>query len=310
MKKLILLGMSCVMLHTVSHAQAMGIVKENPTNFARSLHIYSEGNSGTLVNGTAGYFSGNELEVGMQYSQNFETALWLKLIVQGAVLGTVGFNYVNLNTGADASMNPDWKYNGKNDGSIGFKDVELGLQFSNYYYFGIDNNFLMKNLFMVPFQMGDMHFFTIISELDIQPFYIGTVKNTTDPSLEAPGVQNSPRLDLFSIGLEYRVKFHPMWAYATKLTLRSSGDGATVSGSTLPNIWAVDSLDAFRSNLHIRWDNTLFFNMDNGFYLWGSVRYQADRLIPHPRQTEVQQLIGKTLHDVYLRFGLGYKFDI
>ena len=311
MKKLILLGISCVMLHTLSYAQAMGIVKENPTNFARSFHIYSEGNSGTLVNGTAGYFTGNELEVGVQYSQNFETALWLKLIVQGAVLGSITPNNVNLNANkVDGSINPDWVYNGRQDAGIGFKDVELGLQFSNYYYLGIDHNFLMKNLFMVPFQFGDNHFFNIISEFEIQPFFIGTIKNPSDPDLEAEGQQTRARLQLFSIGLEYKVKFNPSWAYATKLTLRSSGETASVGGSTLGFIWEVDSLEAFRSNLHIRWDNTVYFNMDNGFYLWGSVRYQVMNLIPHPANTEGNQLMGKTLHDVYLRFGLGYKFDI
>ena len=309
MKKLILLGISCVMLHTVSHAQAMGIVKGNPTNFARSFHIYTEGNSGTLVNGTAGYFSGNELEVGIQYSQNFETALWLKLIVQGAALGSVQPNNTNLRSQElDGGINPDWQYNGMQTASIKIKDVELGLQFSNYYYLGVNHEFLIKNLFMVPFQFGDMHFLTIISELDIQPFYIGEIVNTANPT--TPGNQFKPHLDLFSIGIEYKVKFHPMWAYATKLTLRSSGYNSNVSGSTLPFLWTSDSLTAFRSNLHIRWDNTLFFNMDNGFYLWGSIRYQADRLIPHPSMTQQQDLIGKTLHDVYLRFGLGYKFDI
>ena len=311
MKKLILLGLVSLLSTGTVFAQKMEIMRETRTNFGRSLHIYSEGNSGTLVNGTAGYFSGNELEVGVQYSQNFETALWLNLIVQGAVLGTVGINNFNHNGNEiDGAINPDYTYNGRQNGGISFKDVELGLQFSHYYYLGIDHNFLMKNLFVAPFQFGGIHFFNIISELELQPFYIGTIKNPGDPSFEADGQQTRARLQLFSIGLEYKVKFHPMWAYATKLTLRSTGETSSIGGSTLPFLWDVDSLTAFRSNLHIRWDNTVYFNMDNGFYLWGSVRYQALNLIPHPANTEGNQLMGKTLHDVYLRFGLGYKFDI
>ncbi|MGL4677614.1 MAG: hypothetical protein ACRCWI_08135 [Brevinema sp.] len=306
MKKIILFSIAIFMIQGVSYTQLI----LPSTEAVRGIHIYLEGNSGTLVDNTSGYFSGNEIELGLQYYQSFTAVPWLKMIIQGAVLGSFSVNNINLNNKPDSSINSDWQYNGRNNAGIGIKDIEIGLEFASYYYFGVNHNFLLKNLFVLPFQIAGDHRITVYSELDIQPFYIGTIKNTSDPSLEASGVQNSPHLDLFSIGLEYQVNFARAWSYSTKIALRSSGASATISGSTLPNVWEVDSLTAFISNMHLRWDNTMHFKMDNGFYIWGSIRYQIDRLVPHPRQTEVQQLIGKTLHDVYLHFGLGYQFSI
>lgn len=309
MKKILLLGIIGIAIQSVSYTQTMSMFRETQTNFTRAFHIYTEGNSGTLVNNTAGYFTGNELELGMQYYQNFETATWLSIVAQFSFLGTATINQFNENAGMqDAVINPKWVYNGISTYSIGVKDIELGLEFSQFYYFGITHRFTLKNLFLVPFRVGNTHTITLYSELDIQPFFLGSMKNPLAP--DRPGTQNDPHLELFSLYLEYEVVFHPMLAFRTKIGIQSSGAGARAAGSTLPSAWELDSLDAFRANLHIRWDNTLEFRMDNGFYVWGSIRYQADRLIPHPTQIEGKELIGKTLHDVYLRFGLGFRFDL
>ena len=300
MKKLILLGISCVMLHTVSHAQENNLVKE--------LSFYLEGNSGTLLDKSTGQFTGNELELGMKYQQSFASAPWLTMVLRGSVLGSMNFNHINLNQlNADGGLNPKYQFNGYRNTSVSINRIEAGLMFDKYFYFGIQHDLQITMILGGEIELAPNHSLLLSSTVEVLPLFVGALINDADPNFEEKGSPSGYQLQEFSLLIGYKVDFASNWNFKTELDLRSNGRYFDVGTSA--HSWVPDSLEAFTANMYIRWSNTIGYEDENGLGAWAQVRYQANNIIPSNVGVLNNAVFGRTNHDIFLRFGLSYKLD-
>ena len=320
MKKLILLGISCVMLHTVSYAQ------DAPAQDRHKLGLIMEGNSGTLVKDTDGFFAGNELTIALDYGYSFANAPWLTLFTRLGFIGNMNFNNINLHTtgpdqlpGNEGNVDPLYKYNGFSSSSVGVDYFETGLVFGDYGSFsvrarngvghntGADAGMLIKMYGYYPLIVGDIHMIKFSAGLEVNPLPVGSKLDPGDPSLEAEGTQLGTAIDLLTFGMMYQVQFNPAWSVSTGLHLRTSGHKYKLANSATGDIWEADTAEAFRNNLHLRWENTVTYMYNDSFSIWGQVRYQPERIAIAEQSDSIYELT--TQHEVFLRFGMNYFFN-
>ena len=302
MKKLILLGISCVMLQTLSHTQ-----ENTEDTLYRQFLLITELNTGTIVNDTDGYLAGNELELAIEYKQNFAKASWLSWYVKGAAIGNLTVNNLNLNKFDDTIANPDldpkWRYNGVSSASLGLGYLETGLRFDKYGYIAVRHHGFIKAYAFAPIEFGGNQTFTFLGGIEAFPYVRGTKYVSPDVEMSA----TDPSISVLALGINYNILFHENWGFTTELQYRTDGRGT--ASRTGNSAWDVDSLDALKYNSYFRFDNTFTYTTsDNAFSVWFQVRYMPQYFIELP--IVLTQRRGAIQHDVYLRAGMTYAFDI
>ena len=291
MKKLILLGISCVMLHTVSHAQENNLVKE--------LSVQIEGNSGTLTSDSIGRFSNNFTELTVMYAQNFERAPWLTLFTKTLFTGKVGFSHGNLNNGEDSAINPDYIITGATTPSFGATYLDVGLNFSDYFSISLRHNLFVKAFVYYPIILPNNMKIKFTSGIETYTYLIG-IKETeiSDKGASVASIEN------LMVGISFDVAFAQGWNYMTDLQYRTHGGGTTDRASG--TIWEIDSMNALKFNSTIRWDNIISYTTEQRIYIWGGLRYESKYFVDNPDTTT---RLSRVQHHLYLRGGLSYTFD-
>ena len=304
------------MLHSVSHAQ------DAPAQDRHKLGLIMEGNSGTLVNDTDGFFVGNELTIALDYGYSFANAPWLTVFTRLGFIGSMSFENINLHTegpdqlpGNEGSVDPLYQYNGFKSASVGVDYFETGLVFGKYGSFSVraraagdgTSAMLIKMYGYYPLIVGDIHMIKFSAGLEANPFPAGQKLNTGDSSLETEGAQTGTAIDLLTFGMAYQVQFNPAWSVSTGLHLRTSGHRYKLANAATGDIWKADTAEAFRNNLHLRWENTVTYMYNDSFSIWGQVRYQPERIAIAEQSNDIYELT--TQHEVFLRFGMNYFFN-
>ena len=300
MKKLILLGISCIMLQTISYTQ-----ENTEAALYRQVVIFTELDSGSLISDTSeGARKANFLELGLEYKHNFAKVPWLSWFIKGTVIGSIGTVFQNTSDDVnDIILNPNWEYNGINGASVNIGYFESGIRFDKYGYIsfrGTTGDFLLKAYAFAPIEFGAGGTLSFLGGIEALPYIKGALK-LGDTDLVPKGTS----IQVLAIGMNYNIMFHENWGFNTELQYRT--EGSSTQDRTGGNMWEIDSLTALKNNSTFRFDNTLKFKSNN-LDVWLQVRYHPKYFVRVP--VPAQQRRGRTQHDVYIRAGISYAFDI
>ena len=301
MKKLILLGISCVMLQTLSHTQ-----ENTEDTLYRQVVLFTEMDSGSIVSDTdEAIKKANFLELGLEYKHNFAKVPWLSWFIKGTVIGKIGTLFQNnVEEGvADPILTPNWVYNGINGASIGFGYFESGIRFDKYGYIsfrGTTAEFLIKAYAFAPIEFGARGTLSFLGGIEANPYQNGAL---TVGGGELPPKDAS--IKVLAIGMNYNIMFHENWGFNTELQYRT--EGSSTQSRVGGNFWEIDSLTALENNSTFRFDNTLKFKSDK-LDIWFQVRYHPKYFVRIPVPAQLRR--ARTQHDIHIRAGISYAFDI
>jgi len=300
-KKLILLGISCVMLQTLSYAQ-----DENTENILyRQIIVFTELDSGSIISDTdEAVKKANSLELGLEYKHNFAKVPWLSWFMKGTVIGKINTAFQNVSEDtSDKILNPDWIYNGISGAGLALGYIESGIRFDKYGYIsfrGTTGDFLIKAYAYAPIEFGVGGTFSFFGGIEALP-YLGGALRSGDTEIDPV----NPSIKVLAIGMNYNVMFHENWGFNTELQYRT--DGISTQSRTGGNYWEIDSPTALKNNSTFRFDNTLKFQ-SNGLDMWFQVRYHPKYFVRVPIPGQMRR--GRTQHDVHIRAGISYAFDV
>ena len=301
MKKLILLGISCVMLQTISYAQ-----ENTEDTLFRQVVIFTELDSGSIVSDTdEAIKKANFLELGLEYKHNFAKVPWLSWFIKGTVIGKIGTLFQNnIEDGVlDPILNPNWVYNGINGATVGFGYFESGIKFDKYGYIsfrGTTAEFLIKAYAYAPIEFGTGGTLSFLGGVEANPYQVGALKAGES---ELDSISSS--IKVLAIGMSYDIMFHENWGFNTELQYRT--EGSSTQSRVGGNFWEIDSLTALENNSTFRFDNTLKFKSDK-LDVWFQVRYHPKYFVRIP--VPAQHRRGRTQHDIHIRAGVSYAFDV
>ena len=301
MKKLILLGISCVLLQTISYAQ-----ENTEDTLFRQVVIFTELDSGSIVSDTdEAVKKANFLELGLEYKHNFAKVPWLSWFMKGTIIGKITTAFVNTEEGKrdDYIVNPNWEYNGITGAALNLGYFESGIKFDKYGYIsfrGTTSEFLIKAYAYAPIEFGAGGTLSFLGGIEANPYQVGSL---TVGGGELPAKDTS--IKVLAIGMNYDIMFHENWGFNTELQYRT--DGASTANRTDSNFWEFDSLDALKNNSTFRFDNTLKFKSDK-LDVWFQVRYHPKYFVRVPVPAQLRR--ARTQHDIYIRAGISYAFDI
>ena len=301
MKKLILLGISCVMLQTLSHTQ-----ENTEDTLYRQVVLFTEMDSGSIVSDTdEAIKKANFLELGLEYKHNFAKVPWLSWFMKGTIIGKINTALVNTSEGErdDHIVNPNWVYNGITGAKLELGYFESGIKFDKYGYIslrGTTAEFLIKAYAFAPIEFGARGTLSFLGGIEANPYQNGAL---TVGGGELPPKDAS--IKVLAIGMNYNIMFHENWGFNTELQYRT--DGASTANRTDSNFWEFDSLDALKNNSTFRFDNTLKFKSDK-LDIWFQVRYHPKYFVRIPVPAQLRR--ARTQHDIHIRAGISYAFDI
>ncbi len=301
MKKLILLGISCVLLQTISYAQ-----ENTEDTLFRQVVIFTELDSGSIVSDTDQVVKkANSLELGLEYKHNFAKVPWLSWFMKGTIIGKITTAFVNTSEGErdDHIVYPNWEYNGITGAGLSLGYFESGIKFDKYGYIslrGTTTEFLIKAYAYAPIEFGVGGTLSFLGGIEANPYQVGAL---TVGGGELPAKDAS--IKVLAIGMNYNIMFHENWGFNTELQYRT--DGASTANRTDSNFWEFDSLDALKNNSSFRFDNTLKFKSDK-LDVWFQVRYHPKYFVRVPVPAQLRR--ARTQHDVHIRAGVSYAFDI
>ncbi|MGL5722227.1 MAG: hypothetical protein ACRCY4_07505 [Brevinema sp.] len=250
------------------------IVKPVEGQVTRVFLAYTDFSSGVINPNDFGLnlFSGNEVEFGFIYEQNFARAANTKVGVKGYFITTV-----------DVLSSPT-NVTGVGSKGIYIKEPSVGIFTSGKNYrIEVDSMFRFKPSIFYTLNFKQAGRLTFYAGAEI--CMLGMPNSMGDSSKEYQHLQ------LFDMRLSYNVMLTKTLRLGTEVRFRFNGKGG---GDVAP-----DSTQAFVNSFNIRWNNTLTY-MKDGFYLYGQLRYQPER-IAHATLDPV--------HKVSLHTGLGFTFN-
>ncbi len=303
MRKLVFSVVAIAMLATTALFAQEGEVK-------RTINGYLTADSGDMLgaiddplfseqdengSGAKGTFNGNEMEIGLSYSQNFASAQWLTARVRfNAVMNAGVANY------------EDGSYYGQSSRASIYSASPRGqVQLSaNMGAFGVDGLSISAAL-DTRMKLDTYAYYGMAVGPGRLTFGIGAETYIVPRALDSTGTElssdsankNDPNkfqyyLDLFAISAGYSMKFTDVWGFNTTVYARFNG---------------YDAYDAtLVDNLELRWDLNATASFQGGLAMWAGIRLDVeDLLLPKERNVQEDANI-----DLKLRAGISYTFNI
>ena len=264
-----------------------GFAQDGETAVNKNFRIYLDASSGTLNKNTQGQqlLGGNELEIGMEYSQNFENARWLNVGFKALIIPTLTVistesNVIGLGSGGVIP-------------GVGMNNLEAGMFINIFSMFRveIDTKLRFKPSLYYTFNLpGADHKLTTIAEATIAmiPYQDGTLTS----------IAQDRYLGEFLVRLNYNVGIGAGWRFDTDLRFYIDGAGGP---NGIGGFVESDSLEAVVNSFRIRWSNGFSYSHAGGFGFYANFRYQAER-ISHNTKESFDRL---SLHA-----GMSYAFDL